>query len=151
MSIEAVATFLTVRDSDFDTVLHRYQNRWVEQDVDGFAHYPFSTGQSTSNRSGGQSGIDLDLALSQPMIDVIEAAITGGHYLQVAIKKYQPTPGDIPPTAYTTLVDFFGEVIQASLNSVSINVTVGSNLDPVQAQVPPRKFTTKLVGSPPQL
>jgi hypothetical protein len=151
MSTEAIATFITVRRSDFNTIVDRMQNYWADRTVDGYRHYPFTTGSVTSNSSGGQSGISLDLALSAPLVAQVEAALAEGYFYQVSIRKFAPPPDGGPPLSYEILADFYGEVISASQDAAGLHLQVGSNLDPVEAQAPPRKFTTVLCGSPPQL
>jgi hypothetical protein len=151
MSSDAIATFITVRGADFSTVIDRIQNRWPGQMVNGHRHYPFVTGQITSNSTGGQSGISLELGLSKPMMTLVEQALLSGYFFQVEIKRFLPQANDAPPPLYEVMADFYGEVINASQDATGIQLSVGSNLDPVEAQAPPRKFTTVLCGSPPQL
>lgn len=151
MSTDAIATFVTVRQADFSTVIDRIQNRWPGQTVNGHRHYPFVTGQITSNSNGGQSGISLELGLSQPMMAIVEQALSSGYFFQVEIKRFSPQVNDALPTSYEVIADFYGEVINASQDASGIQLAIGSNLDPVEAQAPPRKFTTVLCGSPPQL
>ena len=151
MSVEAIAVFVTVRARNFTTVIDRMQSYWPGRTVDGYRHYPFTTGSVTSNSSGGQSGIDLDFALSQQIVTQLEAALANGYFYQVSIRKFPPQADGGPPSSYEVLADFYGEVIGASQDASGIHLKIGSNLDPVEAQAPPRKFTTVLCGSPPQL
>ena len=151
MSIEAIATFVTVRKSDYNTIVDRMQNRWAGRSVDGYRHYPFTTGEVSSNSSGGQSGISMDFALSDALVAQVEDALAQGWFYQVSIRKFTPQADGGPPPSYEILADFYGEVISASQDAVGLHLQIGSNLDPVEAQAPPRKFTTVLCGSPPQL
>jgi hypothetical protein len=151
MSVEAIAGFLTVRGVDFVTVVKRVQNYWPGQTVDQFQHYPFATGHITSSRSGGQSGIEIRLAISKEMIDLIEAALLNSYVFELRLERFTPSATDATTRTAHVIASSYGELVSASYDESSITLSIGSSLDPVEAQAPPRKFTTRLVGTPPQL
>jgi hypothetical protein len=51
----------------------------------------------------------------------------------------------------TLVAAFTGEVVGASGDMTTITMELGSSLAPVGAQVPPRLFTTRLIGVPAKL
>jgi hypothetical protein len=53
-----------------------------------------------------------------------------------------------PVAVQDLIASYVGEVVGASGTFESISLELGSSLSPVGAQVPPRTFTTRLVGAP---
>jgi len=53
-----------------------------------------------------------------------------------------------PPSGQTLIASVVGEVTGISGSFTSITVTLGSGLAPIGSQVPPRQYTTALIGTP---
>ena len=56
-----------------------------------------------------------------------------------------------PIASQTLIATYVGEVSKISGNFTQLSVNLSSALSPVGAQVPPRKFTTLLIGAPVRL
>lgn len=151
MSIEAIASFLVVRRSDYTTIVDRLQNYWPGRTVSGHRHHPFVTGYITSSRSGSQSGIEISLAISSEMISLVESALQSNYIFDLTLERFSPNISDPNVRNAHVLARSFGELVSAQYDQARITLSIGSSLDPVEAQAPPRKFTTRLVGTPPQL
>ena len=148
---KGIAAFLTIRQKNFNTVVARYQNYWPGIVVDGYWFKPFTTGSITSNSSGGQQSFALEFGLQSSIEEVIDVSAVNGYIYDCELKEFAPTQAGLPPGNLTTFARFLGEVLSASKTDQGITVEVGTSLDPVKAQAPPRRFTTTLVGEPPQL
>lgn len=148
---KGIAAFLTIRQSDFSTVVARYQGYWPGITVSGHVFKPFSVGAITSNVSGGQQSFTVEFGLQPALEQLVEDSAANEYVYDCELKEFTPTATGVPPATLTTFAQFVGHVLTASKTDRSLTVEIGSSLDPVKAQVPPRKFTTALTGEPPQL
>lgn len=146
-----IAAFLTFRQSDYSTVVARYQSYWPGQTVDGHGFYPFNANAIVSNATGGQESLSVEFAVTQEIVNVIEAGLGSGYFVELAFYAFTPTASGAPPTSKTLFATFIGELISATQSESSVSLAIGSNLSAVEAQAPPRKFTTTLIGAPPKL
>jgi hypothetical protein len=146
-----IASFLAFRQSNYSTVVARYQSYWPDQIVDSHSFYPFNVSAIVSNATGGQESLNVDFATSATIIDLVEAGLANGYFVELSFYQFTPTASGAPPTAKTLFASYIGELISASQNETSISIQVGSSLNPVEAQAPPRKFTTTLIGEPPKI
>lgn len=146
-----IAAFATFRQSNYSTIVQRYQSYWPGQTVDSHSFYPFNCGSIISNATGGQQSLTVEFAISQAIVDLIEAGLTNSYFVEMSFYQFTPTATGAPPTAKTLFASYIGELINASQNETAISIQIGSSLNPVEAQAPPRKFTTTLIGEPPKI
>lgn len=146
-----IAAFLTFRQANYSTVVSKHQNYWPNHAVDGATFYPFAVDSIIANSSGGQDSIAVTFAISSTIADTIESGIAQSYLIELIFYKFSPTTSGAPPTAKTQFATFIGEIISATQSESGITMQVGSNLNAVEAQAPPRKFTTELIGSPPKI
>lgn len=141
--LQSTAGFLTFK-TKAGAVVHRWQNRWDGQTVDGHSFMPFMIQEINSSVSAASDSVSLSLPEMKTTIELVEQAVADAYVVQLTIKKY-PSPDS---TSGTVVAQTTGEVIGATLNIGSIQVQLGSSLDPVGAQIPPRRFTTTILGAP---
>jgi hypothetical protein len=150
MTQSAVGAFLIVRPKNSGQATLRVQNFKPDTTIDGYTFYPFNVTSITSTRTAAKEDITIEMGLSEQVLSVLLNGLQNGHIVQLSLKTLDdavtasPRPGAL-------LANFLGEVVGVSYNEVMIELSVGSVLDPVEAQAPPRKFTTSLIGTPPQL
>lgn len=147
---KGIAAFLTVKQKNYTTVVVQYQNYWPAT-VNGYGFSPFVAGAITSNVSGGQQSFTVEFGLQPALEQLVEDSAANEYVYDCELKEFTPTADGSPPATLTTFARFVGHVLAASKTDRSLTVEIGSSLDPVKAQVPPRKFTTALTGEPPQL
>jgi len=148
---KGIAAFLTIRQSDFNTVVARYQSYWPGITVNGHVFRPFTAGAITSNSSGGQQSFAIEFGLQADTEQIIEVSAANDYIYDCELKEFTPTATGVPPSTLTTFTRFTGELLSAVKTDSSITVEIGTSLDPVKAQAPPRKMTNTLVGEPPQV
>jgi hypothetical protein len=146
-----IAVFMTIRQSNYTSVVAQYQSYWQGLTVDGHGFYPFNVNAILSNASGGQQSLRVDMALTQPLIETIEAGLANAYFVELAFYQFTPTATGVPPTAKTVFASFIGELLSAEQQESSVTIEIGSSLNGVEAQAPPRKFTTTLIGQPPKI
>lgn len=146
-----IAAFITIRQSDYTSVVARYQNYWPGQTVDDYSFYPFNVNAILSNASGGQDSLSVDFAASPSIITIAEDGLVLGYLVEIAFYQFAPALDGGLPASKTIFATFIGELASVSQGESDITFNIGSTLNAVEAQAPPRKFTTVLIGSPPKL
>jgi hypothetical protein len=95
-----------------------------------------------------------DLTITLPGLTAISTAaddaMAEGWLATVTIYRFDlPTRPDTPPPGQVVLLEAIGEVTGGGEDfPATVTITVGSALESLGAQVPPRRFTTALVGTP---
>jgi hypothetical protein len=144
-----LAQFLTVKKAD-GGILHRWQNHWFNQRVEGHEFAPFNVNSLISKASDGAESIQIELP---PTADNLELTELGLQRFYIAtVEQYQFTPpASGLPTSLIKIASFTGEFQSAEFGTAAIALIIGSNLDSTESQAPPRTFTTTLTGFPPKL
>lgn len=148
MSTTALAQFLEITSGS--TRIVAYQNYWPGQTVNGYTHYPFQTGGIVADSNGGQTSFSVTLPATKEAVTLLENAIASNYLGRIQIYQFDPPANNTLPATRTLVAQFDGEVIAGSATQTEVTLTLGSSLDPVGAQVPPRKYTSTLVGELPR-
>ena len=111
-------------------------------DVDGF----------TAGQTGDEGGVSVTLPATAFIIDTVEDALRNARLCELQMFEFDTLDGNDAPQADQQLIaSYVGEVVGAGGPFESISLELGSSLSPVGAQVPPRKFTSRLIGVPVKL
>lgn len=148
MSTTALAQFLEVKNNGVRVVA--YQNYWPGQTVNGFTHYPFTTQGIVADSSGGQSTFTLQLPATAESVQLLEDGLTNGYIARVQIYQFDPPANNTFPPTRQLVAQYDGEIIRGTAGQTQVTLVLGSSLDPVGAQIPPRKYTSNLVGELPR-
>lgn len=144
-----LAQFLTIEDSS-GKVLRKHQNYWIEQTVDGFTFEPFNVAAMISMVSSGAESLNIELLPNVVNFGLVETGLQQYYVATVEQYQFMPPASGVPSTKILNAA-FTGEFQSATLSESTVTLTVGSNLDSVESQVPPRSYTTTLTGTPPKL
>jgi hypothetical protein len=83
---------------------------------------------------------------------LVEDALRNARLVELSMYEFDTLDGNTTPQADQDLIaSYVGEVVGAGGPFESISLELGSSLSPVGAQVPPRKFTSRLIGVPVKL
>lgn len=145
----AIAEFLHVTTTAGADV-YRWQSFWPGQTVDSHTFYPFRLEPMLSGRSGEQPELQVELPLNAVTTALIEDGINNRYLVTATLYEFTPPVSGLPATK-TAIAAFSGEVLAGSLGQINLTMTVGSSVVSTEAQVPHRRFTTTLVGTPPKL
>ena len=148
MSTTALAQFLEIKNGS--TRIVAYQNYWPGQTVNGYAHYPFRTGGIVADSSGGQSTFTIQLPATHEAVNLLENGLTNGHLARVQIYQFDPPTDNSFPSVRELVAQYDGEIIRGTAGQTEVTLVLGSSLDPIGAQIPPRKYTSNLVGELPR-
>lgn len=144
----ALATYLHITTAAGADV-YKWQSFWPDQTVDAHTFYPFDIGSLISARNSMQTELDIRLPMNSTTVALAETGIENGYLATVTLYKFTLAAGQTLPVTKTAIAGYTGQIIGTSLNQVELTLTLGSPLDAREAQAPPRKFTTNLVGTPP--
>ena len=126
-----------------------YVNTSVSYDSNVWAYQPFDADGITAGEVQSESSITVRLPATTNAIEVALQALDQARLAELQLYEFDTLLGNATPQAWQTLIaSYLGEVVSVSGSFTSIEMELGSSLAPIGAQVPPRKFTSKLTGSP---
>lgn len=145
-----IAQFLRVY-TQTGTTLNRWQNYWSTTTVDGHSFMPFDGGAIFSRITPSSDTLDVVFPISNTALSLIENGLALRYLATLDFYQFAPDAGGGQPASKTKIASYTGEFSSANINDTTATLKIGTNLDPTEAQVPPRKFTTSLVGQPPKV
>ena len=139
-----------------NTTYQRWQSYYVNTSVsyggDVWAYQPFDADGITAGEVQSEASISVTLPATTNVVEVVLQALNEARLAELQIYEFDTIFGNSTPQSGQTLIaSYLGEVVGVSGSFTQITMELGSSLSPVGAQVPPRKFTTKLIGAPCQL
>jgi hypothetical protein len=138
------------------TTYQRWQSYYVNTSVsyDGavWAYQPFDIDGITAGEVQSEASISVRLPATTNAIEVALQALDEARLAELRLYEFDTLLGNSTPQAGQTLIaSYLGEVVNVSGTFSSISLELGSSLSPIGAQVPPRLFSTSLIGAPCQL
>jgi hypothetical protein len=138
------------------TTYQRWQSYYVNTSVTwesaAWSYQPFDADGITAGEVQSESSISVTLSATTNVMEVVLQALNEARLAELRIYEFDTILGNsTPQTGQTLIASYLGEVVGVQGSFTSIQMQLGSSISPVGAQVPPRKFTTKLIGAPCQL
>ena len=135
------------------TTYQRWQSYYVNTSVSYggavWAYQPFDADGITAGEVQSESSISVTLPATTNVIDVALQALNEARLAELQVYEFDTILGNsTPQTGQTLIASYLGEVVGISGGFTSIQMQLGSSLSPVGAQVPPRTFSTRLIGAP---
>jgi hypothetical protein len=135
------------------TTYQRWQSYYVNTSVSYgsavWAYQPFDADGITAGEVQSESSISVRLPATTNAIEVALQALDEARLAELQLYEFDTLLGNSTPQSGQTLIaSYLGEVVGVRGSFTSIEMELGSSLAPIGAQVPPRKFTSKLTGSP---
>jgi hypothetical protein len=133
--------------------LHRWQNYYINSTVsiggNTWAFMSFDVDGFTAGQTGDEGGVSVTLPATALVMDVVADALRNARLVELTMYEFDTLEGnDAPQVDQDLIASYVGEVVAAGGPFESVNLELGSSLSPVGAQVPPRKFTSRLIGVP---
>jgi hypothetical protein len=146
----AQAQYLRIFD-EAGVTYQRWQSYYVEKTVafDGaFWNYvPFIADGLVAGISGDESSINVTAPATSVVMAAFLSALDAARLVQLSIYQFDSLLGNNTPQAAQQLIgSFTGQIVGGSGGLTSITLTLGDALSPVGAQIPPRRFTTAIIG-----
>lgn len=135
------------------TTYQRWQSYYVNTTVTwesaAWSYQPFDADGITAGDVESEASINITLPATTNVIEAVLTALDQARLVELRMYEFDTLLGNSTPQAGQTLIaTYIGEVVNASGSFTSITMELGSSLSPVGAQVPPRKFNTRLIGAP---
>lgn len=150
MTSRAQAQYLRIFDNSGTYLRWQayYVNQTVSWDSASWEYHPF-TANGIISGAGSGNNITIEVPATNEAVTAFTAALDNNRLCGIRMYEFDSIIGQAaPPSGQTLIGSFIGEIVRISGSFVSLSITVGSSLAPVGAQVPPRKFTNLLIGSP---
>jgi len=135
------------------TTYQRWQSYYVNTSVSwagaSWSYQPFDADGITAGGVQSESSISIRLPATTNVIEVILQALDEARLAELQFYEFDTILGNSVPQAGQTLIaSYLGEVVGVKGGFTEIEIELGSSLAPVGAQVPPRTFSSRLVGAP---
>jgi hypothetical protein len=135
------------------TTYQRWQSYYVNTSVTwesaSWSYQPFDADGITAGEAQSESSISVRLPATTNVMQVVLQALNEARLAELRLYEFDTILGNSTPQAGQTLIaSYLGEVVGVSGSFTSIQMQLGSSLSPVGAQVPPRTFSTRLIGAP---
>jgi hypothetical protein len=126
-----------------------YVNTSVTWESASWSYQPFDADGITAGEVQSESSISVTLPATTNVMEVVLQALDEARLAELRLYEFDTIQGNSTPQAGQTLIaSYLGEVVGVSGSFTSIQMQLGSSLSPVGAQVPPRTFSTRLIGAP---
>ena len=135
------------------TTYQRWQSYYVNSSVSYggavWSYQPFDADGITAGEVQSESSISVTLPATTNVMEVVLQALNEARLAELQVYEFDTLLGNsTPQTGQTLIASYLGEVVGVSGGFTSIQMQLGSSLSPVGAQVPPRTFSTRLIGAP---
>jgi hypothetical protein len=126
-----------------------YVNTSVTWESASWSYQPFDADGITAGEVQSESSISVTLPATTNVMEVVLQALDEARLAELRLYEFDTILGNsTPQTEQTLIASYLGEVVGVSGGFTSIQMQLGSSLSPVGAQVPPRTFSTRLIGAP---
>jgi hypothetical protein len=136
-----------------DTTYQRWQSYYVNSSVQwegaSWAYQDFDADGITAGEVQSESSISIRLPATANVIDAALKALGEARLAELRLYEFDTLLGDSPMEAGQRLIaSYLGEVVGVKGSLTSLQLDLGSSISPIGAQVPPRTYSTQLVGAP---
>lgn len=124
-----------------------YASATVTWDGQQWDFVRFSADGFTAGLSGDEASITVSAPATSLVMQVFMDAIRDGHLVELKIYQFDTIYGnDTPQTGQELVASVTGQVVGGYGSLTTVTLQLGSALSPVGAQIPPRQFTTAIMG-----
>ena len=135
------------------TTYQRWQAYYVNTSVTYggavWAYQPFDADGITAGEVQSESSISIRLPATTNVVEVVLQALNEARLAELQFYEFDTILGNsTPQTGQTLIASYLGEVVGVKGGFTEIEMELGSSLAPVGAQVPPRTYSTRIIGAP---
>jgi hypothetical protein len=135
------------------TTYQRWQSYYVNTSVTwesaSWSYQPFDADGITAGEVQSESSISIRLPATTNVIEVVLQALDEARLAELQFYEFDAILGNsTPQTGQRLIASYLGEVVGVKGGFTEIEMELGSSLAPVGAQVPPRTYSSRLVGAP---
>jgi hypothetical protein len=145
----AQSQFLTIY-GESGVVYHRWQNYYsssVEWENVIWQGVSFAANGMTDGGNGDEADIGITAPAGTLVMRAFEDAILAGHMAELRVYQFDTLADNTGPVGGQDLIGYYtGQVVGGSATLTEAKIQLGMSLSPIGEQVPPRKFTTAIMG-----
>lgn len=135
------------------TTYQRWQSYYVNTSViwngQQWAYQPFDATGITAGEFQSESSLSVTLPATTNVVDVVLQALDEGRLVELNLYEFDTLlDNNNPQDEQSLIASYIGEVVNVQGTLTTIQIELGSSISPVGAQIPPRKYTSQLVGAP---
>ena len=135
------------------TTYQRWQAYYVNTSVTyggaSWSYQPFDADGITAGEVQSESSISIRLPATTNVVEVVLQALNESRLAELQFYEFDTILGNsTPQTGQTLIASYLGEVVGVKGGFTEIEMELGSSLAPVGAQVPPRTYSTRIIGAP---
>ena len=149
----AQAQYLRIYEGAFTH--RRWQNGYINSTVawagGSWSFLDFDCDGLIDGADSDEGGLSVTLPATPEAIAEVEAALALTRLVELSVYEFdelQPGATIAPLPDQVLVASHIGEVVGASGVMESLTIEIGTSLTPIGAQIPPRMFTSRLVGVP---
>ena len=124
------------------SVVVRWQNFWIKENINGYSFIPFGFSGLTTNRQGDNIDATLVFPNNELSRQWALEATQQKWIAKVRVMMFDPADKQNE----TVLHNYVGQVSASGWGETAINLKLNTLLDAVGADIPARRLTQKLVG-----
>ena len=147
----AQSQFIRIYDASSGSTYQRWQSYYGDATVswDGaqWAYVPFTAEGFTEGISGDEANITISAPAIPLVVGAFNTAIRRGDLVDITMYEFDAELGNNAPQAQQQLIArYLGQVAGGGGDLTEITIQLGSAISPVGAQIPPRTFSTAIMG-----
>jgi hypothetical protein len=151
MSNRGQAQYLRIYEGS--TTYQRWQGYYVNTTVtwDGasWVYRPFAVNGLIGGTPGTDVGITVEAPATESILQAFKDALNFNRLIEIKLYEFDTRLTNAAPQAGQLLIGtYVGEAVSMGGSFSLIELRLGSTLAPVGAQIPPRKYTNRLIGAP---
>lgn len=146
----AQAQYLRIYDTG-GTTYQRWQSYYANTSVTWasaqWIYVPFIADGIVAGLNGDESDVVISAPATGLVVEAFENAIRQGHLAELTTYQFDAIVDNNTPQASQVLVaNHIGQVTGGSATLTTLRLQVGAALAPIGTQIPPRVFTTAIMG-----
>ena len=146
------AQYLRIYERSFTH--RRWQNGYINSTVTWagglWSFLDFNCDGLVDGADSDEGGLSVTLPATPEAITEVEAALALTRLVEISVYEFdtlQPGAKIGPLSDQVLVASYVGEVVGAGGVMESLTIELGTSLSPIGAQIPPRMFTSRLVGA----
>lgn len=126
-----------------------YANTTVTWESASWDFVPFAAEGIETGDLQNEGSLIVVLPATSALYEQVLFVLRQGLTVDIRTYEFDPRSNNTSPqTTQTQVARYTAQVVNARRSMSQIELVLGGTLAPVGAQVPPRKFTSRLVGAP---
>ena len=143
----------TLRVFSGATTYVRWQNYFVNTSLSFLSQtwefFPFEFGGISESAAPGGNELTISVPATSTVVSAFSEAQANLRLCEVTLYEFSAYASQsVAPTTYTVVASHLGQVLDLGGSFVDLQIGLGTVLSPVGSQVPPRTYSTSLIGSP---